>query len=98
MTRTINKVLAVLGISGFAMFQVGGCESVATEFLKGVDLGYQAQTGESLLGGGEDLGVGYDDGFGDDIGFDDGYGFDDSYGWDEGCDVCSGYDDGYFPW
>jgi hypothetical protein len=49
MTRKIRRFLAVLGISGAAMFQVSGCDSFAQEFVKGFNLGYSSQTGEDFF-------------------------------------------------
>lgn len=49
MTRKIRRFLAVLGISGAALFQVGGCDTFAQEFVKGFNLGYSSQTGEDFF-------------------------------------------------
>ena len=49
MTRKIRKILVVLGISGAALFQVGGCDAYTQEFVKGFNLGFSSQTGEDFF-------------------------------------------------
>jgi len=51
MTRKLQKLLAVIGIGSVTLFQAGaGCDYLADQFLKGIEIGYQAETGESLFG------------------------------------------------
>lgn len=54
MARTLQKVLLVLGIGGASLFQAGGCDTLASTFLEGVQSGYTSVTGTNLF---EDLGA-----------------------------------------
>ncbi len=78
-TTTLGTTM-ILGMPG------GGCDAMVGEFMKGVEIGYAATTGESFFGGGPSQQSGFEssDGWGDESygygdGYDDGwYGFDDS--------------------
>lgn len=92
----LRKMLATstLGTTMLLAMPGAGCDAMVGEFMKGVQLGYAATTGENLFGGPPSASQqsgpaahdgwsdssygGYDDGFSSD-GYDDGwYGFDDS--------------------
>lgn len=67
MTRTIQKILVVLGIAGTTLLQAGGCDTLATEFVQGLEAGYTSVTGTSLF---EDIGKGFADSTGSEVEFD----------------------------
>jgi hypothetical protein len=48
MARIVQKILVVLGIGSMTLFQAGGCDTGAAEFLKGIQDGYTSVTGTSL--------------------------------------------------
>jgi hypothetical protein len=48
MARKIQKILVALGIGSMTLFQAGGCDTSAAEFLKGIQDGYSSVTGTSL--------------------------------------------------
>ncbi len=51
MTRKLHKILAAFGIGSVTLFQAGGgWDYLAEQFMQGVELGYQMETGESLFG------------------------------------------------
>jgi len=54
MARRLQQILMVLGIGGISLFQVGGCDTLATAFLDGVQTGYTSVTGTNLF---EDIGA-----------------------------------------
>ncbi len=53
MARRLRQVLVVLGIGSVTLFQVGGCDTLAGQFLDGVQAGYTSVTGTNLF---EDIG------------------------------------------
>jgi hypothetical protein len=83
MTRTIQKILVILGIAGTTLLQAGGCDTLATQFVQGIEAGYTSVTGTSLF---EDIGKGLAGGTGSEV----------EYGtpWDE--PDCCGY--GAYYW
>lgn len=61
MARKLQQILLVLGIGGASLFQVGGCDTLASSFLEGVQSGYTGVTGTNLF---EDIGKELAGGFG----------------------------------
>ncbi len=62
MARRLQQILVALGIGGIALFQVGGCDTLASSFLEGVQAGYTSVTGTNLF---EDIGAELAGGWGD---------------------------------